>query len=95
MAINDVFSQLVIYGAMYSRMDQVKIFNSCLPQILPGLFLNTLSHIFTLKQNKACANSVRNGGRSLDIVQPQKIFVLRKFENQQKCSTVSGNETHL
>ena len=35
-----------IYGTKYSRMDQVKIFNSCLPQILLGPFLNTLSHIY-------------------------------------------------
>ena len=31
---------------MYSRMDQVKLFKGCLPQILIGPFLNTLTHIF-------------------------------------------------
>ena len=29
----------------YSRMDQVKFFKGCLPQILLGPFLNTLSHL--------------------------------------------------
>ena len=33
------------YGAKYSRMDQVKSFKGCLPQILLGPFLNTLSHM--------------------------------------------------
>ena len=28
-----------------SRMDQVKFFKGCLPQILLGPFLNTLSHM--------------------------------------------------
>ena len=28
-------------------MDQVKCFKGCLPQILLGLFLSTLSHMFT------------------------------------------------
>ena len=30
---------------MYSRMDQVKFFKGCLPQMLLGPFLNTLPHI--------------------------------------------------
>ena len=30
----------------YSKMDQVKYFKGCLPQILLGPFLNTLSHLF-------------------------------------------------
>ena len=34
-----------IYGIKYSRMDQVKFFKGCLPQILFGPILNTLSHI--------------------------------------------------
>ena len=33
----------VTVGTRYSRMDQVKFFKSCLPQILLGSFLNTLS----------------------------------------------------
>ena len=33
------------YGTKYSRMDQVKFFKGCLPQILLGPFLNILSHI--------------------------------------------------
>ena len=33
------------YGTKYSIMDLVKSFKGCLPQILLGLFLNTLSHI--------------------------------------------------
>ena len=32
-----------IFGAKYLRMDQVKFFRGCLPQILFGPFLNTLS----------------------------------------------------
>ena len=31
--------------AKYSRMDEVKFFKGCLPQLLLGPFLNTLSHI--------------------------------------------------
>ena len=30
---------------MYSKMDQVKFFKSCLPESLLGPFLNTLSHM--------------------------------------------------
>ena len=33
-----------IYGTKYSRMDGGKCFKGCLPQILLGLFLNTLFH---------------------------------------------------
>ena len=33
-----------IYGATYSRIDQVKLFKGCLPQILVGPFLNTLPY---------------------------------------------------
>ena len=33
------------YGTKYSRIDQVKVFKGCLPQILLGLILNTLSHM--------------------------------------------------
>ena len=35
-----------IYGTKYSRMDGGKFFKGCLPQILLGLFLNTLPQIF-------------------------------------------------
>ena len=31
------------YGSRYSRMDRVKFFKGCLPQILVGPFLNTLT----------------------------------------------------
>ena len=34
-----------IYGTKYSRVDQVKIFKGCPPQILHGPFLNALSNI--------------------------------------------------
>ena len=37
-----------VIWAKYSRMDQVKCFKGCLPQILPGPFVNTLSHIILL-----------------------------------------------
>ena len=33
-----------LHGSRYSRMDQVKFFKGCLPQILLGPFLNTLTH---------------------------------------------------
>ena len=36
---------IVLYGTKYSRVEQVKFFKSCLPQILLGPLLNTLSHI--------------------------------------------------
>ena len=39
------FMFLPKYGIKYSRMDQVKFFKDCLPQILLGPFLNTSSHI--------------------------------------------------
>ena len=37
-------SLLLSFKKKYSRMDQVKFFKGCYPQILFGLFLNTLSH---------------------------------------------------
>ena len=43
-----MFVACVIREANYSRMDQVKFFKGCLPQILLGLFLNTLSHVLIL-----------------------------------------------
>ena len=46
-----------IYGAKYSRMNQVKFFKGCLPQILLGPFLNTLS--CHRKLNK-CVKSIYN-----------------------------------
>ena len=33
------------YGTKYTRMNQVKCFKGCLPQISLGPFFNTLSHI--------------------------------------------------
>ena len=35
----------MLFGTKYSRMDQVKFFKGCPPQILIGPFLNTLSHL--------------------------------------------------
>ena len=35
----------VIYGTVYLRMDQIKYFKGCLPQILLAPFFNTLSHV--------------------------------------------------
>ena len=36
---------MMIYGSMYSRMNQVNFFKGSLPQISLGPFLNTLTHI--------------------------------------------------
>ena len=36
----------IIFGAKYSRMDQVKFKKGCLPQVLLGPFLNTLTHLY-------------------------------------------------
>ena len=36
---------LVLFGTKYSRMDQVKFLKGCLPQVLLGPFLDTLSHL--------------------------------------------------
>ena len=36
----------ISYGTKYSRVDQVKFFKDCLPKILLGPLLNTVSHIF-------------------------------------------------
>ena len=38
-----------IYGTKYSKMNQVKSFKGCLPQIPLGPFLNTLTHMFLQK----------------------------------------------
>ena len=38
------------YGTKYSRVDQVKIFKGCLPQILLGPLLNTWTHIGSFRQ---------------------------------------------
>ena len=38
-----------INGTKYSRVDEVKFFKGCLPQILLGPFLNTLSHLNLLE----------------------------------------------
>ena len=40
-------------GSRYSRMDQVKIFKGCLPQILLGPFLNTLTQIWEELKSKS------------------------------------------
>ena len=34
-----------IFGSSYLRMDQVKFFKGCLPQISPVPFLNTLTYL--------------------------------------------------
>ena len=34
------------YESKYSRMEQVKFFKGCLPQVLLGPFLNTLPHMY-------------------------------------------------
>ena len=43
-----------VFGTKYSRMDQVKFFKGCLPQVLLGPFLNTLSHLlFDMNSEKS------------------------------------------
>ena len=37
-----------LYATKYSRIDQVKFFKGCYPQILLGPFLNTLPHLLIL-----------------------------------------------
>ena len=39
------FSGVRTFGTKYSRMDQVNFFKGCLPQILLGSILDTLSHL--------------------------------------------------
>ena len=34
-----------IFGPRYSRMDHLNLFKACLPKILLGPFLNTLTHL--------------------------------------------------
>ena len=41
-------NHIIIYWSSYSRMDQVKLFKGCLPQISLGPFLNTLTHIIII-----------------------------------------------
>ena len=36
---------LQFFGTKYSRMNQVKLYKGCLPQTLPGPFLNTLTYL--------------------------------------------------
>ena len=36
---------VIPFGTKYSRMEQVKFLKDCLPHVLLGLFLNTLSHL--------------------------------------------------
>ena len=48
---------ILINGSRYSRMDQVKFFKGCLPQILLGPFLNTSTQI------KIVLNNDTNGER--------------------------------
>ena len=36
----------IIFGTKYSKMDQVKFFKRCLPQILLGPFSNTLTRLY-------------------------------------------------
>ena len=65
--------QSTSYGTKYSRMDQIKFvegtlykfFKGCLPQILLGPFLNTLSHIKHIKINEV--GSLRPGKRPEDF----------------------------
>ena len=40
------FNKTVLYESKYSSVDQVKFLKVCLPQILLGPLLNTLSHIY-------------------------------------------------
>ena len=42
-----LYGMYTLYGK-YSRMDQKNFFKGCLPQILFGPFLNTLSHMTIL-----------------------------------------------
>ena len=37
---------------IYSRMDQVNLFKVCLPKILPGPFLNTLTQILVVERRE-------------------------------------------
>ena len=44
------FGQYLLYRSRYLRMDRVKSFKGCRPQILLGPFLTTLTHMaFDLK----------------------------------------------
>ena len=51
--VNYLFNNYILYETEYSRIDQVNFFKGCLPQILLGPFLNTLSHMLhVLRQPK-------------------------------------------
>ena len=39
-----------VSGTKYSRMDQVKFFKVCLPQISLGPFLNTLPYLLKMEE---------------------------------------------
>ena len=62
------------FGSRYSRMDQVKFFKGCLPQILLGPFLNTLTHFqFYLEDlnifSPVYPNILMNNANASNIVQ--------------------------
>ena len=47
------WSELWLNWSMYSRMDQVKFFKVCLPQTLPGPFLNTWPKYCSIKTRRS------------------------------------------
>ena len=74
---------VIPFGTKYSRMEQVKFFKDCLPHILLGPFLNTLSHLIVtwileagirldkeliIRLFKPCALTLKNEGRKDNII---------------------------
>ena len=49
--IKNPVAYLEPYGTKYSRMDQLKFFKGCVPQISLSPFLNTLSHMKHLRDD--------------------------------------------
>ena len=48
-----------IYGSSYSRIDQARFFKGCLPQMLLGPFLNTLTHMFTVSNKDSERSTIK------------------------------------
>ena len=89
------------YGKKYSSMDQVKVFKDCLPQILLGTFLNTLSHIdilLVLCYGKSLQFLLNTKFHWLFIITTMKLVFQNVFlsvRSKHRCKTVSDVEAMI
>ena len=72
-----------VFKNALSRPDPFKCFKDCLPQILPGPFLNTLSQLYTYWKHLCTHTQTRNKDNTSSIRKtflPKKIYVDHNFE---------------